>query len=53
MALKGVPFTSKIESPGFNPTLSAILPSSILLMYTPTLPSSKINKGMKIKKMNK
>lgn len=34
--VKGVPFTSKIESPGLKPALSATLPSSTLEIYTPT-----------------
>lgn len=32
----GLPFTSRIESPGLRPTLSAILPSSTRDIYTPT-----------------
>lgn len=34
--MKGVPFTSRMESPGRSPTRSATLPSSTLEMYTPT-----------------
>lgn len=32
----GLPLTSKIESPGLRPTLSAMLPSSTRDIYTPT-----------------
>lgn len=52
IAVNGVPFTSKIESPGRSPARSATLPSSTREIYTPTpifSYSSLIGKEKKIR----